>query len=65
MFDNYFRHLKDRLLDPLARPLRGISPIAITLLALCFGLIGTLLLTQQYYGWGLGCWWLNRMLPKA
>ena len=38
MFDNVLRHFKDRLLDPLARPLPGINPLSITLIALTIGL---------------------------
>ncbi|NJN95643.1 MAG: CDP-alcohol phosphatidyltransferase family protein [Anaerolineales bacterium] len=62
MLDNLLRHLKDRLLEPLARALPGTAPIAITLLALAIGLVGIALLTQQYYGWALVCWLLNRLL---
>ncbi len=62
MLDNLLRHLKDRLLEPLARALPGTAPIAITLLALAIGLAGIALLTQQYYGWALLCWLLNRLL---
>lgn len=62
MLDNLLRHLKDRLLEPLARALPGATPTAITLLALAVGLAGIALLTQQYYGWALLCWLLNRLL---
>jgi phosphatidylglycerophosphate synthase len=62
MLDNILRHFKDRLLDPLARPLARADPIVITLLALAIGLVGIGLVTQQYYGWGLACWLLNRFL---
>lgn len=62
MLDNLLRHLKDRLLEPLARVLSGAAPTAITLLALAVGLVGIALLTQQYYGWALLCWLLNRLL---
>jgi phosphatidylglycerophosphate synthase len=37
-------------------------PVAVTLIALAVGLVGIVLLTQQYYGWGLACWLLNRIL---
>lgn len=62
MLDNALRHFKDRLLDPLARSLPRAAPITITLIALVVGLVGIMLLTQQYYGWGLVCWLLNRLL---
>jgi phosphatidylglycerophosphate synthase len=62
MLDNMLRHFKDRLLDPLARLLPGATPVAITLIALAVGLVGIGLLTQQYYGWALVCWLLNRLL---
>ncbi len=62
MLDNTLRHFKDRLLDPLARPLPGVHPIIITLIALGVGLLGIFLVTQQAYGWGLVCWLLNRTL---
>lgn len=62
MLDNILRHFKDRLLDPLARPLPRTDPVVITLLALAVGLGGIGLVTQQYYGWGLACWLLNRLL---
>lgn len=62
MLDNTLRHIKDRLLDPLARPLLTVHPIIITVIALVVGLVGIVLLTQQIYGWGLACWLLNRFL---
>lgn len=62
MLDNALRRFKDRLLDPMARSLPTVAPIAITLIALVMGLVGIILLTQQYYGWGLICWLLNRLL---
>lgn len=62
MLDNVLRHFKDRLLDPLARPWPRANPTLWTLIALAIGLIGIGLLLQQYYGWALLCWLLNRLL---
>jgi phosphatidylserine synthase len=62
MLDSLLRHFKDRLLEPLARSLPATAPITITMLALAVGLGGIALLTQQYYGWALLCWLLNRLL---
>jgi phosphatidylglycerophosphate synthase len=62
MLDNVLRHFKDRLLDPVARRLPGATPVAVTLITLTVGLVGTFLLTQQAYYWGLACWLLNRLL---
>lgn len=62
MLDNLFRHIKDRLLNPLARPLRAVSPITLTLIALIIGLLGIGLISQNWYWGGLLCWWLNRFL---
>jgi hypothetical protein len=56
MLDNSLRHFKDRLLAPLARPLPGVQPLVITLIARGVGLGGMVLLTRQAYGWGLACW---------
>lgn len=62
MLDNTLRLFKDRLLEPLARPLPDVQPIIITLIALGVGVAGIILVIQQAYGWGMVCWLLNRLL---
>lgn len=62
MLDNALRQFKDRLFAPLARPLPGVHPSLITLIALGVGGLGMILLTQQAYAGGLLCWLFNRIL---
>jgi phosphatidylglycerophosphate synthase len=62
MVDETLRRVKDWALEPVARPLRGVSPLIITAMALAVGLVGIGLLTQRAYGWGLAAWLLNRGL---
>lgn len=62
MFDDVLRDWKDRLLEPVARLLIGVSPIFITALGLAVGVLGMALLTRQLYGGALVCWLLNRTL---
>ena len=65
MYDNYLRHLKDRIGTPLCRILPpGITPNHITLAAFVSGLlaVGTAALsTSQSSYWPLIFWLLNRL----
>lgn len=69
MYDNYLRHLKDRITTPLCRTLpSGITPNHITLAAFISGLlaVGTAALgTSQSSHWPLIFWLLNRLLDGA
>ena len=62
MFDHHIRGLKDQILMFLARPLRGVNPSTVTVIAFVVGLVGVWFITQQQTGWGLFFWLLNRVL---
>lgn len=62
MFDSSLRQFKDRLGAPLAQRLSGISPLAITLLALAAGLLAAWFAYRQFYFAAFGLWILNRAL---
>ncbi len=62
MLDISLRALKDRVLQPFARLLRGVHPHIITLIGFGFGLSGALLTARGFYWWGLAFWVLNRVL---
>lgn len=62
MFDSYLRRAKDRIGEPLAVHLTGVSPNSISLAAFAVGLLSALLALQQLYGWALGLWLLSRVL---
>lgn len=62
MFDNSLRRWKDRVLNPVARPLAMVNPIIITIIAAGFGLASMVFLANQAYAAGLTFWWLNRIL---
>jgi phosphatidylglycerophosphate synthase len=62
MLDPALRPVKDWLLVPAARPLsRGLSPNAITVLALLLGLVAAALLLGALTGWALLAWWASRL----
>ena len=63
MFDDLLRHLKDRLLAPLAaRVGRRVHPNALSVVALAVGLAVAVLAARRQYGAALGCWAANRVL---
>ncbi|HUN21734.1 MAG TPA: CDP-alcohol phosphatidyltransferase family protein [Anaerolineales bacterium] len=62
MFDQPLRRAKDRLLTPLARPLRNISPISISLLGGLCGLACAWLAYENALVGSLGLWLANRAL---
>lgn len=62
MFDPQLRPLKDRLLDPLARRLPGVSPLALTVVGLAVGLGAALAGWHGRFGLGFGLWVFNRIL---
>jgi phosphatidylglycerophosphate synthase len=62
MFDEPLRRFKDRVGGPLAGRLSGISPIAISTLALVIGLSASFAAYEHHYATALGLWILNRIL---
>jgi phosphatidylglycerophosphate synthase len=62
MFDTPLRQFKDRMGMPLARRMSLVSPLAISLLALIVGLLGSFAAYKNQYPWALGLWCLNRAL---
>jgi phosphatidylglycerophosphate synthase len=62
MLDEKLRKLKDRWLRPLVGVAGGLSPNALTLLALAVGLASAGAAAQQLYGLGLALWAINRVL---
>lgn len=62
MIDTQMRRLKDRMATPLAYPLRHISPMTMTMLALAAGLLASYAAYRSQYLWAFGLWYLNRAL---
>lgn len=62
MFDTPLRNAKDRVATPIAQRMSNVSPAAITLIALVFGLLSALFAVQSMYLWGLVFWMINRAL---
>lgn len=62
MFDSLLRRLKDNLLDGLVRPLSGIHPNLVTLLAFLVGVAAAGVIITQAYLWGFVLWLLSRLL---
>ena len=61
MFDHLLRSLKDRLLAPLARSLRGVPPNVITLIAFAFGISAAAAIFYDALALGLALWFANRV----
>lgn len=61
MFDNYAREIKEVVLSPLAKGLAGVHPNWVTLVAFLLGLGAAWLAGQQWYGWAVLLWGLNRL----
>ena len=63
MFDEFFRHLKDAWLAPIARRLGPrVSPFALTLLALLAGLACALCAARGAFGTAAAWWGVNRVV---
>lgn len=63
MKDDVLRVQKDRALEPVARALSGnISPNLVSFIALIPGLISAAAIVQGEWVWGIGFWFLNRIL---
>ena len=63
MFDDLLRHLKDRLLTPVAaRVGRRVHPNAVSVAALAVGLLAGALAARRLYAAALAAWALNRVL---
>ncbi|MBI3958064.1 MAG: CDP-alcohol phosphatidyltransferase family protein [Chloroflexi bacterium] len=63
MKDLVLRQHKDHALEPLARNLFGsVSPSLISIVALIPGLLSAAAIVQGELGWGIGFWFLNRLL---
>lgn len=61
MFDTSLRRAKDRIGEPLAARLTGVSPNAISLLAFAIGILTAYLAANQLYGWAVAAWLLSRV----
>ncbi len=63
MKDGLLREYKDRLLEPVAQRFGGsVSPNLISVAALVPGLLSAWAIVQGAMGWGIGFWFLNRLL---
>ncbi|MBI3163952.1 MAG: CDP-alcohol phosphatidyltransferase family protein [Chloroflexi bacterium] len=62
MFDTPLRHFKDRAGAPLAKRMRRISPMFISILALAVGLLAAYAAFKGQYLWAFACWIFNRVL---
>jgi phosphatidylglycerophosphate synthase len=62
MFDTSLRRFKDRVGEPLARRIRRVPPMIISLLALLVGLLAAYTAFKGQYLWAFGLWYLNRAL---
>ncbi len=61
MFDHLLRGLKDQLLAPVARLLRGVPPNLISAVALVFGIGAAAAAAKAEWGVGLALWIANRI----
>lgn len=62
MIDTRLRPLVSRMLHPLVTPLRRVPPVAVTLLALGFGLGAAIAVAVGMHWVALGCWLVSRLL---
>jgi hypothetical protein len=62
MFDTSLRQFKDRVGTPLARRMRRVPPMLISILALLVGLLAAYAAFKGQYLWAFGLWYLNRVL---
>jgi len=61
VFDHLLRGLKDQLLAPVARLLRGVPPNLISAVALVFGIGAAAAAAKAEWGVGLALWIANRI----
>lgn len=62
MFDTSLRQFKDHVGAPLARHMRQVPPMVISILALVIGLLATYMAFKEQYLFALALWILNRVL---
>jgi len=63
MIDKVLRVPKEHVLAPVAARLPGaIHPSVVTGIALVAGLAASAAAAQQWYGWSIACWTINRLL---
>lgn len=62
MIDDILRMPKEKIMEPLAKALPGVSPTAITLTACLVGVTSGVAAAGQHYGLALGLWGANRLL---
>jgi phosphatidylglycerophosphate synthase len=62
MFDTTLRRVKDRLGEPLAARLKGVSPNAVSLAAFATGMFTAWLAAHGWFVWGLVFWLVSRAL---
>lgn len=62
MFDDVLRIPKEKIMEPLAKAMPGVSPTAITVTACLVGVASGTAAAGQQYGLALGLWGMNRLL---
>ncbi len=62
MIDDKLRLPKEKIMEPLAKALPGVSPTAITVTACLVGVTSGIAAAGQQYGLALGLWGANRLL---
>ena len=62
MIDDVLRIPKEKIMEPLAKALPGVSPTAITVTACLVGVASGAAAMGQQYGLALGLWGANRLL---
>lgn len=62
MIDDILRLPKEKIMEPLAKALPGVSPTAITVTACLVGVTSGVAAAGQQYGLALGLWGANRLL---
>mgnify|MGYP005853658865 CR=1 FL=1 len=62
MIDDVLRIPKEKIMEPLAKALPGVSPTAITVTACLVGVASGAAAIGQQYGLALGLWGANRLL---
>jgi phosphatidylglycerophosphate synthase len=62
MFDTSLRRFKDRVGEPLARPMNHVPPMIISVLTLIVGLLAAYAAFRGQYLWAFILWYLSRVL---
>ena len=62
MFDDSLRRFKDRVGTPLAKRMKHVSPLFVSMLALIAGLLASYAAYRTQYLWAFGLWYLNRAI---